>query len=327
MVVSWSKRNEHIVWHIREISLVMARLYPLFAWPDPYLIEMYCLISLIFLTVEKSGTRWHNLYSAWSNGRSSSMRILVRYFAREDDGDDLHVFVGMHAKSLMSGYDVVIKNSESSEMNICWIIIISKRKEMFWFEPIMSSCIAIMCRDDEYFHRFYYIQNTGKCEFVRQEGKKIPRNWVISGKRSSCAFSSHSSVDIKISIFELDMKYMRHSRNDIPRQTLGTRSWLRFGNGKHLHPASIVSPDCRWAYRISERGTIRSPEQVISKENMIVIRRGKPSPNLCIFIWNAVRARWGSLHHGVNVTKITRTICKRSIACLFRKWSSPILAK
>lgn len=121
------------------------------------------------------------------------------------------------------------------------------------------------------------------------------------------------------------MKYMRHSRNDIPRQTLGTRSWLRFGNGKHIHPASIVPLDYRWAYRISIWGTIRSPEQVISKE-LIVDRRGKPSPYLCIFIWIAVRARFGSLHHGVNVTKITRTICKRSIARLLQKWSSLIVA-
>lgn len=125
------------------------------------------------------------------------MRILVGNLARENESDDFHIAMWMHAKSLMSSYDIIIKHSESSEMNICWVIIISKREKMFWFEPIMSSCIAIMCWDDEYFHRFYYIQNTGKCEFVRQEGKKIPRNWVISGKGSSCAFSPHSSVDTK----------------------------------------------------------------------------------------------------------------------------------
>lgn len=158
----------------------------------------------------------------------------------------------VHTKSLMPRYEVIIKDAQYPKMHIGWIIVVRKRKKMFWFEPIMSGSVAVVCWDNVYVHRSIVFKNVWGASFWAQEGKKIPRNWVISGKRSSCAFSSHSSVDIKISIFELDMKYMRHSRNDIPRQTLGTRSWLRFGNGKHLHPASLVSPDYRWAYRISE---------------------------------------------------------------------------
>lgn len=74
-----------------------------------------------------------------------------------------------------------------------------------------------------------------------KEGKKIPRNWVISGKGSSCAFPHHSSMDKNIYCWaghEIHASYTtwRTSTN------LEARSWLRFGNGSIFTRLQLYHP-------------------------------------------------------------------------------------
>lgn len=72
------------------------------------------------------------------------MRILVRDSSRENEGNNLHIFMRMHTKSLMSRYEVIIEDAECPKVHIVWIIVIGKRKKMLGFEPVMLGCVALM---------------------------------------------------------------------------------------------------------------------------------------------------------------------------------------
>lgn len=147
-----------------------------------------------------------------------------------------------------------------------------------WLSPVRA------CLGRVLFYKNYWYQ-------CREEDKKIPRNWVISGKGSSCAFPHHSSMDKNIYCWtghEIHASYTtwRTSTN------LEARSWLRFGNGSIFTRLRLYHPIIQHHFYTNRSFT---PIKVVLETSDIKRwyrdRRGKPSSYLCIFIWNAVRAR------------------------------------
>ena len=110
MIISRCDWHECVMSHGREIPLFVSRCEIIFSWHDPYLIKMDCLISPIHLTMEQSWTSRHDLHTSRTDCRTSSMRILVRDSSRENEGNNLHIFMRMHTKSLMSRYEVIIED-------------------------------------------------------------------------------------------------------------------------------------------------------------------------------------------------------------------------
>src|SRR5262245_49866150 len=98
---------------------------------DPFLVRG------VELAVPNTGTGGHALKFTGTDNRTISQTVLVFERPVQDIGDNLHVPVAVHPKSLTGCNPVVVDNPQRTKPHVSGIVVICKREAVVGVEPAM----------------------------------------------------------------------------------------------------------------------------------------------------------------------------------------------
>lgn len=106
----------------------------------------------VVFRVKYSRASAHSLYLASTNHGLVAHAVFVPQCAAQWDGHDLHIVMGVHAKTHSSGNDIVIEDPQCAEMYPVGIVLPGKTKGVAGFQPTVVGRKPVVCVVDGRFH-------------------------------------------------------------------------------------------------------------------------------------------------------------------------------
>src|SRR5262245_13823186 len=96
------------------------------------------------LTVANAGAGAHTLQVSRSDARTVAKAVLVLEASFQDDRDDFHVAMTMHAKALPRCDAVVVDHAQGTEAHVVRVVIVAERKRVPGVQPAMIKMAAFL---------------------------------------------------------------------------------------------------------------------------------------------------------------------------------------
>jgi hypothetical protein len=99
-----------------------------------------------------AGAGAHHLHIAASQHPPRAQAILVRQFARNDVGEDLHVAMAMPAETGAGLDDIVVDDPQAAETHVARVVVIREGKAVMRVQPAMVRMAALGRRAQDGVH-------------------------------------------------------------------------------------------------------------------------------------------------------------------------------
>ena len=90
----------------------------------------------------------HVLQFAGANHRAGAHAVAMLQRAVDDPGEDLHVFVGVHAEAFAGRDDVFVQDAQRAKLNVLRVEILVERKSEMRIEPVHLVAAALVTWSD-----------------------------------------------------------------------------------------------------------------------------------------------------------------------------------